>query len=245
MNKLTTFIDKNRSSIFIGAGLASMLSGSVIGMIVTPAAVEKLKEEEEKQPLTFWGKVKILAKYYAIPGTLIAGGTGLVIGGHCVDKKAQAALATVASMSEAALGEYKGKLKELVGEEKAKEVEKEIDEKKLETKIAAEPTPYIYETGHGSYLCYDSFCDRFFRSSKEYIMAAQNDCNKEMLDSMGYCALNELYFRIGLRDCEAGDMLGYNVDNGLIDIDCSDYGPGINGEPCLIMRVKKNLVTVF
>jgi hypothetical protein len=76
----------------------------------------------------------------------------------------------------------------------------------------------IINTGKGTTLCLDDWSGRYFYSSPEEIRKAFNTINKRMMDEY-YISLNELYSELGLPDIKLGEDIGFNVDDGLIDID--------------------------
>ena len=85
----------------------------------------------------------------------------------------------------------------------------------------------------GNTLCYDSISGRYFKSDIEKIKKAENELNKKMLNEM-YLSLNEFYDELGLRPTSLGNELGWNIDDGLIDIHFSSQ-LSEDDQPCLVL----------
>ena len=249
------FLKKNSSSICVGVGVGSMLAGGIAGMVNSPKAVDIIRAEEARlgRKLTLREKAALTWKYYILPGGLLAGGAAVtIIGdveGRKASKKMQAALVSLYTLTDKERRELKEALMEK-DPEKAKEIEDKIqeerDSKKKDISDSKESTEerVIINTGNGTYPCYDKLTGRYFYSNWQAIQDAQNKLNQDMIDSLGYCSLNELYYLIGLPDCDIGDIMGYNQNSGLIKIE-RDYGPHIDGQPCLRIDVSKNLTPTY
>ena len=82
-----------------------------------------------------------------------------------------------------------------------------------------------------SMIGYSRFNDNVVESYAEYVVAAVKSAdsvfdscgmgdliNKRMMDEY-YISLNELYDELGLPEITLGEDVGFNIDDGLIDID--------------------------
>lgn len=49
-----------------------------------------------------------------------------------------------------------------------------------------------------------------------------------------YVSLNDFYYKIGLDNTKIGDDLGWNIENGLIELHFSSQ-LAADGTPCLVM----------
>lgn len=63
---------------------------------------------------------------------------------------------------------------------------------------------------------------------------AENELNRRMRDEM-YISLNDFYYEIGLNRTSIGDELGWNIDNGYIDLSFSSQLAD-DGTPCLVIE---------
>ena len=76
---------------------------------------------------------------------------------------------------------------------------------------------------------------RYFKSDIETIKQTINKLNRRLTYDH-YISLNELYGELGLDDIKNGDLMGWNLDNGLIE-------PSFNAciteddEPCIVFDV--------
>lgn len=151
----------------------------------------------EKIKLSPWEYTKILVPTYWKTGLcMIISGTCTLSANH-MNKKQIAALATALSLRSKEFGEYKEKVKELLGEKKVNEIQQELAK---DTAMNV-PDDGIYETGHGKQIFYEPIMQRYFRSSIDYVKNAWTDFK------------NEIY------DCHEGTLtqLYYGYDIPLID----------------------------
>ena len=219
--------------ILTGVGIAGMITTTVLAVRETPKAIrliDEKKDELEVEKLPAVEIVKITWKCY-IPAALT--GTASVfclIGANSVSNKRMAALTAAYKISETAFTEYKEKVVETVGEKKEKAIRDAIDKDRLEKDPVSKKEVYI--TGKGDTLCYDAHFGRYFKSDIETIRKAANNLNAKMLNGDMYVALNDFYAEIDLDPTSSGDELGWNVEDGLIDI---VFGAQIadDGTPCI------------
>ena len=60
-----------------------------------------------------------------------------------------------------------------------------------------------------------------------------NDINYRLNVEM-YMSLNDFYYELGLKPTRLGDELGWNINDGLIEVNFSSQLTE-DGEPCLVM----------
>lgn len=227
-------VSKRSPEILLGLGIASGITTTVLAVKATPKALRLIEqaEAEKDEPLTPKETVKEVWKCY-IP-TAISGvaSVACILGSHSVNAKRNAALATAYKLSETALMEYKNIIRDDLGEEKAKEISEKVMQKKLHDDPITNKEVII--TGTGTQLCYDAISGRYFESDLNSIKAAVNKINEIMVYEM-YAALNDFYNEIGLSNTEMGDILGWNLDDGLLEI---TYGSRIaeDGRPCITLE---------
>jgi hypothetical protein len=68
----------------------------------------------------------------------------------------------------------------------------------------------------------------------ETVRQCQNDFNYDMLHEM-YKPINEFYEALGLERIETGKDMGWNVDDGYLDIRFTAK-IATNNEPCIVME---------
>lgn len=238
--KLRKQVSKKSPAILTGIGIAGMLTGIVTGIKATPKAlaiIDIYREREEEgleEPLTKRKIVKLTWKCY-IPTAITAGvSTACLIGANTVGGKQKAALATAYAISEQALKDYKEKVIEVVGKEKAQEVREAV----AKDVVNANPpkNKEILILPKGKFACYEPLSARYFESDKETILKAANELNRRMQTEM-YVSINELYSELGLPPIDpcVGEDMGWNIGVGYIDIDFSAI-VAEDGRPCLVIE---------
>lgn len=231
---LKTAIKKHSPEILTGIGIAGMITTTVMAVRATPKAlilIEERKEEIGVEKLEAIDMVKTAWACYipaAITGAL---SVACLIGASSVNARRNAALATAYTLSESALKDYQGKVIEMFGEKKNEAVKDAVAKDKVEKNPVV--TREVIITEKGNTLCYDAISGRYFKSDIEKIKKAECELNRQMLDDM-YVSLNDFYYEIGLDSVKLGDELGWNVDNGYIDLSFSSQLAS-DGIPCLVI----------
>lgn len=231
---------KHSPELLIAFGILGMGSAAVMAVGVTPKAMELIEAArehklEESGDDTFTKKdvVKAAWKCY-VPAAAVGVLSSLcLIGASSVHLRRNAALMTAYTLSESAMKEYQGKVIEQVGEKKEREIRDAVAKDDLQKHAVVNQT--IIHTGKGNTKCLDSLSGRFFMSDRNLIDRAVNDLNRRMRSDM-YISLNEFYEEIGLDPIEIGEMVGWNIDRGNIQLDISYHPDPIDGEPCLVIK---------
>lgn len=239
---IATWAKTNLPEILISLGIASYASATIFAVTGTVKAVktvEELIDEKGEVPT----KVEILKatwKHYIPVVLTFTAGTVCVIVSNRESAKRIAALVTAYSMSEKKVEGYSKKIEELLGKEKASEIESAVEqeeakrnEDKYRTIIENIPDEYIP-------LWYDAFTGRFFRAKKDWIDRASDTINRN-IDNGDTMTLNDLFYEIaaeakrcrgkdqpyidlGIDQCDAGDANGWDaMTTGSLRIDVKDY----------------------
>lgn len=158
---------------------------------------------------------------------------GAIVASNTISTKRNAALVTVYSLAETAYKEYREKVREHVGDLKAKKFKDDIAKDHLLDVPMA--TSQVYITGLGEQLCYDSYTGRLFKSDIETIRRAQNDINAKILRDM-YASHNEFYTLIGLEKTAFGEEIGWTAEYQL-DIEFSSH-LAADGRPALCIEYR-------
>lgn len=217
-NDLRKGIIKRSPEILTGLGIAGMISSVVFAIKDTPKAMSLIEEKKEEKGTDELSPKEIFLttwKCYIPTFCLLAGSTTCIIGASTINYKRNAALATAYSLLDTASREYRQKVLETIGEKKEQAIRDDIAKDKIEKNPACNNE--IIVTGGGESLCYDLISGRYFKSNIEKIRRAENFLNKRMLSEM-YISLNEFYYEIGLRPISTGSDLGWNLEDGFIDI---------------------------
>lgn len=242
INTLKLGFQNHSGAILTGTGLVLNIAGAVwLGKACVDAnkALEA-KVKKVERPLTREEKFKMTYKYFIIPGGLLIMGAGCHIFCRVLDSKKQAGLVAVATASETAYSALKGQVKQL-GPRKGEQIENQALQN-----IAQNDLPkggdVIVSTGKGDTLMYDKFSGRWFRSSTDELLRAQNVINEYLL-SGDPVASNEFWQELGLNsgDSDIGNLMGWHMDSdGLINVgwvgSAIPYDNGENEEPYLIIK---------
>lgn len=226
---------KRSPEILTGIGVAGMITTTVLAIKATPKAMRLIEEEKaakNAEMLTIVETVKASWKCY-IP-TVVTGTLSIacIIGATSTNAKRNAALAAAYKLSETAFTEYKEKVVETIGEKKEQTVKDNVAKAKVEKDPVK--TTEIVITDKGETLCYDSISGRYFKSDRNKIENARLLMNNRLI-SQDYVSLSELYSELGLDGTSISDLLGWRLDNGLIELYYSSQ-LATDGTPCLVIQ---------
>ncbi len=244
-------LQKHSPEILTGIGIAGMVTTAVLAVRATPKALLLLEQEkqrkndelkaaanetdstecEEIEKLKPVEAIRVAWTCYipsAVTGVL---SIACLIGASSVNARRTAALATAYSLSESALKEYQEKVIETIGEKKEQGIRDSVAKDKLKRDPVVNKEVII--TGKGETLCYDSITSRYFKCDIEKLRKVENMLNKRLLSEM-YISLNEFYYEIGLNQTDIGDDLGWNIEDGLVDLEFSSQ-LAEDDTPCLVI----------
>lgn len=231
------FLGKHSPEILTGIGIAGMVTSTVLAVKATPKALVLLEEARTNKngtledKLTIVETVKVAWKSYVPAVAVGIASISCIIGASRVNYKRNAALATAYALSERTLINYRDKVVETLGEKKEKEVRDKISQDEIDKKPIS--SSQIIITPKGNTLFMDSITGRYFRSDLDSIKKAVIELNME-ISHQNYISLNEFYSNIGLDRISNGDNLGWNIDNGYVEIDYSTCLAD-NDEPCIVI----------
>jgi len=231
-------IAKNSPAILTGLGVGGVITTAVMSAKATPGAIEAIAEAEaaefEKDPsfeaFTLWGKTKVAWKLYLPTAVMGAATIVCVVGSNSINARRVAALASLYSITETALDEYKAKVVETIGETKERKIHDAVVQDHLNNNPLS--TTQIVFLGKGDQLCYDSLSGRYFKSDAETIRRAENHINAQLLNNM-FASVNDFWCSIGLPDTTLGEDLGW-VSDHMLEIDFTSKLTD-TGEPCLVI----------
>lgn len=228
-----SFLCKHSPVILTGIGVAGMTTSTVLAVGATPKALRLIEQakKEKGDNLTKIETIKVAWKPYipaAITGVMAV---SCIIGASAVNYKRNAALATAYAISERTLLTYKDKVVETIGEKKEKEIREKISQDEVDKRPVSSSQVFI--TPKGNTLCMEAITKRYFKSDIESIKKAVNEINREMTYN-NYVSLDEFYYKLGLEPTKNSSRLGWNLDNGLLDIDF-DTCIADNDEPCIVI----------
>lgn len=237
-------ISNNATTILTAAGVIGSVGTAVLSFRAGLEARERLSELDfeivksdgttpddisEAGP-TFLEKAKVVAPTLVVPSITGLGTVAAIIFAHRISAGKAAALAAAYGASAKQRDEYKAKLEEKLGLKKAETARAELQGDRQAASNAR--TEMVIVSG-GSVLCYDSFSDRYIRTTAEAIRQAEKKC-KEIVELTGECDVRTFYKDLGFDSVQWDDMLGWNTGNPpSITIDTTM----VNDEPCLSIEL--------
>lgn len=208
INTLQPIFKKHGTTILTSVGASGVVATAVAAVKNTPKAMRLLDEAKEKKGAELTKKeiVKVAGPAY-IPAAII-GVTSIacIIGAQKVNRDQIAALASAYTVLDNTYKEYRGKVKEMFGEETDIQIKNEIAKDKYEEQEIVkefEDTTWFFEEFRGE----------FFESTIEDVQAAEYHFNRNYA-LKGYAELNEFYDFLGLSRTEIGDTLGWSEGAG-------------------------------
>lgn len=209
-------IANNSPAILTALGVAGALTTAYLTGKASFKAAEIIHEEESNRgydlpggKLDFRQKVEVTWRLYIPAAT-----TGLmtvvcVIAANRIENRRAAALATAFAISEKTMEEYRAKVSEKIGERKERAVRDEV----AQDQVRANPPSKneVIVVAGGQVLCFEAFTGRYFMSSMEKLLKAQNDINRQILYD-GFASLADLYDYLGLPHTDVSNEMGWNSD---------------------------------
>jgi len=233
---------RNSPTILTALGVTGLIGTVILAVEATPKAMNVIFEEqrfryEEGEAAHTDDAVDpkdIIAltwKFYIPTAVMGATTVACIIGANHISLRRNAALASLFTMTESALKQYQAKVVEQLGPAKEEKIRGEISQEKLNKNPTDEST--VVSTGKGSYLCYDTFSGRYFRTNIDDIGSAEIRFNRRLMQE-GWLDINEFYDELGLDSIDMGNEMGWIADHGVMEIN-STTKIAASGEPCLVI----------
>ena len=227
-------ISRHSPEILTGIGIAGMVTTTILAVKATPKAIKLIEAEKQAKHVDALSPVDIVKTVWKcyIPAAMTGvSSIACLIGSNAINAKRNAALTTVYTLSEMARNEYKEKVIETIGEKKERTIKEKVDAERIKKDPVSKKEVIITEKG--TTLCYDHVFGRYFKSDIDLINRAMNKINREIVINM-YASLNDFYAELGLSPVEMGYDLGWNIDDGTIEIEPSSQLAD-DGTPCLVI----------
>ena len=231
-NSIVDTVSDKSPEILIGFGLAGMLTSTILAVKATPKALGILEQEDRE--LSKVDKVKLTWKCYAPAAIGYCASAACIIGANSVNAKRNAVLAGAYKLSESALLEYRDKVKEVIGDEKEREIKDLIAHDRVNNDDKKEMRQEVIVAGNGDTLCYDMHSGRYFKSNMEEIKGIANKVNYKLMQD-NFLSVNDFYEELGLEPTVTGYDFGWNVEDGLIELYFTSTLTEA-GQPCLALH---------
>jgi len=218
-------VSNNSPAILTATAVTGVVTTTILAAKASFEAADILAMEEELRPDEFitmleedrLGKAKLVWKCY-IP-TAVAGASTIAacIASQHISSRRNAALLSVATISENALKQYQAKVVEQMGANKEQKVRDAV----AEDQVKANPpkSTEVVITGPGDMLCYESMTGRYFKSNPNAIEKAAIEVNQHILQNQ-YADMNMFNNLLGLETTGYGYEVGWNLDE-LVEIQFS------------------------
>lgn len=243
----TSFVKHNAPTILTVVGAVGVGVTAVSTVSATSKAIKRLDEakEEKGEELT---KIEIFvtaAPIYVRPIVLGTSTIACIFCANVLNKRKQAALISAYALLDSAHKEYRGKLKELYGDEADIKIQDAIAKAKRNEDISAYAPGLngANDSSDGKILFYESFRGEYFEASMNDVLNAEYHLNRNFA-LRGCASLNEFYEFLGLEKTDFGETIGWNADEfiegGLtpwIDFDHRTAAVTDDGLECCIIDI--------
>ncbi len=222
MTNAQILLKKYSPTILTGLSMIGVVTTTVLGIKATPKALKLINDAEELQgrELTKKETIKVAWKPY-IP-TAISCVTTLtsILSLHILNTKTQNALMTAYATLNNLHQEYVAKTKELYGDDA---------DQKIKNAIVNDHPVMIKNFNDDGQLFFDYQSLRYFESSIDAVLKAENDLNAEFAAS-GAVTMNDFYQLLGLEPLSYANEIGWYDDGTYFEIKfenqlcCMDVG---------------------
>ena len=205
-------INKNSTTILACIGAIGVIATTVTAVKATPKAMELLNkaESEKGEELTKMEVIATAGPAY-IPSLVIGASTiACIFGINVLNKRQQASLVSAYALADSTYKEYRGKVKELLGEETDNRIRDAIAKDKRDEEVTG------YVPGLGSLplsgeklLFYDEYRKSYFEATMQEVLNAEYHLNRNFT-MRGNASLNEFYSFLGLEPTDFGEVLGWD-----------------------------------
>lgn len=220
---------KHSPEILMGLGVTGMLTSIVLAVKATPKAIqliEEKKKEENVEKLSVGQTIKTTYKCYLPTAGVAIASTACLFGSTSISVRRNAALATAYKIVETGYKEYREQVVETLGNKKEEQIREAIVQKKIDNNPVSKNQVIVLG---GDTLCYDVWGGRYFKTDIDKIKRAINELNRTMTYNE-YVSLNDFYEQIGLEPTKMGELLGWKLSKGLVELNPSSH-LGENDQP--------------
>lgn len=242
------FVKKYKPELLISFGISGLIGGGIMNIIATKKSVEKIDAEKERlgRPLTKKEVFKACWKYYIPYAAATAVSVPCIIVGNSVHNRRNAALMTAYTVAETSLQTFKEEAAKSMSEEKFKELENKVSQRKVDESYPRAGSQIIISED-GDSLFYDEFSGRYFKSNWLTIQRIVNELNARAISGGDTITLNDLYSEIGLETVTGADDIGWSVydgPRGLLGISL-DSCISPDNRPCGVIKFDMNPRALF
>lgn len=205
MTNAQFLLKKYSPVILTGLSMVGVIASTALGIQATPKALKLINEAEavKGSKLTKKEVVKVAWKPYIPTAISCITTIGTILSLHILNAKTQTALTAAYATLNNLHQEYVAKTKELYG--------KDADQK-VRNAILNDHPMMIKDLSEDGQLFFDYQSLRYFESSIEDVLRAENQLNAEFAAS-GAVTMNDFYRLLGLEPLSYANEIGW-YDNG-------------------------------
>lgn len=209
LNKIKAAIGKRAPEILLVIGLTEVVATVIVASKATLRAEELLSEKLDESPeetLPPVEVIKTVGPVYIPTVIMLAGSITTICLSHHILTRRNATLAVMLSMAQSTITAYQDQILEKFGPRKLEAVRDDIIQKKIENNPPPEDMLDMnVPSTDGFMLCYDTFSDRYFRSSEDFIMKAFNRTLNPRINTEHELTYNDYCYEVGLKNVGYGD----------------------------------------
>lgn len=217
--KSVGYVKNNSSFILTCAGAAGLVATTIMTAKATVKAVEIINEKECKKGESLTKKEVFKATFTTyIPPVIMGVSTiACIFSANAFNKNKQAAMIGAYGLLDNSFKEYKGKLKELYGEDAHQKIMDALAVEKAEERYISscgfiDSYSLMVDDNGDKRLFYEPISNRYFESTMEQVVNAEYHLNRNFV-LRGYAPLNEFYDFLGLEQTEEGRELGWATED--------------------------------
>ena len=200
------FLRRHSSTILTVMSATGVVATAILSVRAVPKAEKLLIEAYNKKgdALTTAEKIKAAWIAYVPPALVGASTIACIFGANILNTRNQASLMSAYALLDRTCKEYRDKANELIGEDLVTKLDHEVIRSKYTDDM---------EPNENMSLFYDHQSRRFFESTMDDVMRAENEF-LDVFHNKGYACLNQYYDILGIPRVEYGFQLGwFDVEN--------------------------------
>lgn len=216
-------------------GAVGVIATSVLAVKATPKAIRKIRNDScvnhDGNPDAYTKMEAVRSAWTCYIPAAVTGASTIVciFGANVLNKRQQAAISSAYALLNTSYQEYKGKLKELYGEEAHQKIVDSIVKEKckdvyLSSMGICSNNSLDFEEHNPDdiRLFYDTFSQRYFESTVNRVIQAEYHLNRNFTFS-GHLSVNDFYEFLGLDPMDGGDDIVWSLDDGIYWIDFNHH----------------------
>jgi hypothetical protein len=206
------FVTDNTPGILTALGVAGTVTTAILAVRAGYSSALKIHAEDALDTMTDRQKIELVWKEF-IP-TAVMGVVTItsIIAANRVGARRAAAIAAAFKISEELSEEYKRRVEEALGKQKAEKVRSELAAERMGRTPGADQVIIV----GSEVLVLDEMSGRFFNAEIEKIRKAVNDINFQINNNF-YASLSDFYDLLGLPHTQFSDEVGWNT-NELLEV---------------------------